>query len=103
MRYYDAVARKTRPGTVSDFARLFMVPGMFQCGGGPGTTSFGTLTAMEKWLRHGIAPDQILATNAATGRTRPLCPYPAGNHLGGSVEKAENFRCETPRPHHNVR
>ncbi|MGP4024328.1 tannase/feruloyl esterase family alpha/beta hydrolase [Actinomadura sp. 3N407] len=100
IRYYGNVIDKTKPGTVSDFLRLFMVPGMFHCGGGPGTTAFDALPAMEKWLRRGIAPAQILATNPATGRTRPLCPYPqVARHQGGSIEKAENFRCEPPRPH----
>jgi feruloyl esterase len=97
LRYYGNIVEKMNPDTVRGFLRLFMVPGMFHCGGGPGTTSFDTLTAMERWLRHGIAPDQILATNPSTGRTRPLCSYPqVARHQGGSIEQAGNFRCEPP-------
>ena len=42
-------------------------------------------TALEAWVEHGIAPDQLIATkytnHAAATRTilltRPLCVYPA--------------------------
>ena len=36
----DALAEENAD-EVLDFARLFMVPGMQHCGGGPGTASFG--------------------------------------------------------------
>jgi feruloyl esterase len=64
-------------------ARLFMAPGRQHCGGGPGPNSFDTLTALENWVEHGIAPEAITATkyvndNPALGvaRTMPLCKFP---------------------------
>jgi feruloyl esterase len=68
---------------VQEHARLFMAPGQLHCSGGPGPNSFDTLTALEDWVEHGIAPEGIIATkyvndNPARGiaRTMPLCKFP---------------------------
>ena len=64
---------------VMDNYRLFMVPGMNHCGGGPGTTTFDMLAALEQWVEKKQAPSQIPASRVTDGkveRTRPLCPYP---------------------------
>jgi hypothetical protein len=63
-----------------DFARLFVVPGMNHCGGGPATSQFDAFAALVKWVERDKAPDSLLGTAGADtpwpGRTRPLCPYP---------------------------
>jgi feruloyl esterase len=46
---------------LSEFARLFMVPGMLHCGGGPGAADIDYLTALERWVEAGEAPDSLLA------------------------------------------
>jgi hypothetical protein len=79
------------------FARLFLVPGMNHCGGGPGLDQFDTLTAMENWAEKNQQPDHIVASGKAfPGRTRPLCPYPQTPHYtgSGSIEDATNFSCK---------
>ena len=43
---------------VMDNYRLFMVPGMNHCGGGPGTTTFDMLAALEQWVEKKQAPDR---------------------------------------------
>jgi feruloyl esterase len=78
--------------------RLFMAPGMGHCGGGEGPNTFDMVAALEQWVEHGRAPDQILAshsTNGVVDRTRPLCPYPqiAAYKGTGSVDDAANFAC----------
>jgi feruloyl esterase len=90
------------------FTRLFMVPGMQHCGGGPGPNSFGgqITAALEHWTEQGIAPDKIIATKYKTdgdpssgvARTRPLCPYPqVARYTGsGSIDDATNFVCRAP-------
>jgi hypothetical protein len=40
--------------------RLFMVPGMGHCGGGPGVNMFDSIGALEKWVEKGIAPDRMV-------------------------------------------
>ena len=78
--YYEDVV-KTLGGAekTGEFFRLFMVPGMGHCGGGPGPDTFDALAALETWVEHGQAPRQIIAshlTGTKVDRTRPLCPYP---------------------------
>jgi len=86
-------------GTAADFVRLFAVPGMAHCGGGPATDQFDALSAVVNWVEKGIAPDRIIATagknTAWPNRTRPLCPYPKqARYKGtGSIEDASNFVC----------
>jgi feruloyl esterase len=83
---------------VHDSYRLFMVPGMGHCGGGEGPNTFDMLAALEQWVEHGRAPDQIIAshsTNRVVDRTRPLCPYPevATYRGSGNINDASNFVC----------
>lgn len=83
------------------FARLFLVPGMNHCAGGPATDAFDALTALDIWVETNKAPDQLIATARKTadvpwpGRTRPLCPHPQVATYAGSsdIEKAESFVC----------
>jgi feruloyl esterase len=82
-----------------DFMRLFMVPGMNHCGGGPGPNTFDAPTALANWVEKKQAPDTLLGshmTNGAADLTRPLCPYPmTAKYSGsGSVTDAANFRCK---------
>ena len=100
--YYNSV-REAMGGLdkVQDSYRLFMVPGMAHCGGGEGTSTFDMVAALEQWVEHGKAPDQILASRVNDGkvdRTRPLCPYPqvAKYNGSGSIDDATNFTCRMP-------
>jgi feruloyl esterase len=86
----------------ANFVRLFFAPGMHHCTGGPGPNSFDTLTAMEQWVEKGVAPDKLIASHSTNGkvdRTRPLCPEPqVARYVGsGSIDAAENFKCEVPK------
>ena len=36
-----------------DFFRLFLVPGVHHCAGGPGLTDFDALTLLENWVEKG--------------------------------------------------
>ena len=83
----------------ADFVRVFPVPGMAHCGGGPSTDQFDPLGALVDWVEKGSAPDRIIAKAGANspwpGRTRPLCPYPrVARYVGsGSIDDAANFVC----------
>jgi feruloyl esterase len=79
-------------------ARLFMVPGMQHCTGGSGPNTFDTLSALEKWVEHGVAPETISAahsTNKTVDRTMPLCKFPAEAQYKGSgdVNDSSNWSC----------
>ena len=75
INYYESVQAKMSGGNVKDYIRLFLVPGMGHCGGGDGYNTLDTFTPLVNWVENGVAPDQIVGTNAA-GNTRPICPYP---------------------------
>jgi feruloyl esterase len=97
--HWDRLARDNGGAeALGRFARLFMVPGMAHCGGGPAMEDFDPLAALEAWVERGEAPARILARGAAfPGRTRPHCPYPQQAHYaGGDPERAESFECRAP-------
>jgi feruloyl esterase len=85
------------------YARLFMVPGMYHCSGGPGPNVFDALTPLVNWVEQGVAPQTIIATKfvndtpPAVEMTRPLCVYPkVAKYSGsGSTSIASNFTCVT--------
>jgi len=97
--YYDqVVARSGGLASAQNFFRLYMVPGMQHCTGGPGATSFDMLTALEQWVEHGSAPQRVVAshmTNGAADRTHPLCPYPqqAVWNGTGNPNDAASYAC----------
>jgi len=101
VNYYEAVVAKSGRGA-SDFARLFMMPGVAHCGGGIGPDRNDAVTAVIDWVEKNKAPDSLLAskvTNGTVTRTRPLCPYPqVARYKGqGSIDDAANFSCVAPR------
>ena len=86
VEYYDQVVERMGDST-GDFFRLFMVPGMFHCGGGVGTSVFDVATPLLHWVESGDAPKTIAASRISNGnvtRTRPLCPYPQVARYKGS-------------------
>ncbi|MRW91066.1 tannase/feruloyl esterase family alpha/beta hydrolase [Duganella sp. FT80W] len=104
--------RDANSGDASNFAQLFLVPGMNHCAGGPAADQFDMLTPLVKWVEQGTAPDSVTASVRGAGnaggvnsdlpsswsatRTRPLCAYPkAAKYKGsGSIEDAANFSCQ---------
>jgi len=97
--YYEDLAGKTGGyNKLEGQARLFMVPGMQHCNGGPGPNTFDTLTALEQWVEKGVGPDTIVASHSTNGmvdRTMPLCKFPEQAHYKGSgeVTDAANWSC----------
>ena len=117
--YYDQVVRANNGlDATQSFYRLFMVPGMTHCSGGPGATSFGAVgqqippvrdavhdiqTALETWVERGTPPAQLTATKftdaAAATRTvqltRPLCLYPTVPRYKGTGDPSDaaSFTC----------
>jgi hypothetical protein len=97
------------------FDRLFLAPGVGHCSGGPGPHAFGQaggngdadhdmVSALERWVEKGKAPQKIIATKYVNDdpakdviMTRPLCPYPqvAIHDKSGDVSRAESFICKS--------
>lgn len=97
--YYKKLAA-ANGGDASAFARLFLVPGMAHCSGGPATDSFDALMAIQDWVEKGTAPASMTAKAGTMtpwpNRTRPVCAYPkvAVYKGSGSLEEAGSFTCQ---------
>lgn len=111
LAYYHKVEKTMTPAKAHDFVRLFMVPGMMHCGGGPGAGSFDTVAAMEQWKEHGTAPETMIGSHfddplavlaglptKPASATRTLCAYPKISQWTGkgSATAAENYACVLP-------
>jgi len=96
--YYQSLgAANGGADKVAEWSRLFLVPGMAHCGGGPALDRFDMLSAVVNWVEKGNAPNAIIAVGQAfPGRSRPLCSYPKHAQYTGSgdSEDARNFRCQ---------
>jgi len=98
VNWFQEMQRHSGADTAA-FARLFPVPGMSHCSGGPATDQFDMLGALTQWVEHNQAPASILATAGKNtpwpGRTRPLCAYPqVARYVGhGDINQAESFQC----------
>jgi len=119
IEYFEQVSATMGQQRAHDSVRLFMVPGMEHCGGGPGPNQFGDFpdgkgdpdtnlaTALQRWVEQGVAPERIVATkrrddgnpNSEVVRSRPLCAWPLVAHYRGqgSTEIASSFDCG-PQP-----
>ena len=96
--YYQSLAADNGGAEkVAEWSRLFLVPGMAHCGGGPALDSFDMLSAIVNWVEKGTPLDNVIATGKAfPGRSRPLCAYPKHAQYSGQgdSENAKNFRCQ---------
>lgn len=114
VNYYNSVISKMGRQNADSFVRVFMVPGMQHCGGGPGADSFGAVVSatptdpqhslqlsLELWVEKGAAPGTIISTKYGPNRTitmtRPLCPYPQSAKYNGTGDpnSAASFVCVT--------
>jgi hypothetical protein len=111
--YYTSVIAKMGQQNADTFVRVYMVPGMQHCAGGPGAESFGAgisstptdpqhslQLSLEQWVEKGAAPTIVIATKFAQGTrtptmTRPLCPYPQSAKYDGKGDpnSAASFTC----------
>ncbi|AKH41397.1 feruloyl esterase [Altererythrobacter atlanticus] len=102
LQWWDEVDARY-DGSASEFTRVFPVPGMGHCQGGPATDQFDDFSAIVKWVEQGEAPDRLAAAAGPMspwpGRERALCPYPlVPRPIDDSTEGDENaaaFVCKT--------
>jgi feruloyl esterase len=109
--YYQAVVDKTFGGNLAaakEKIRLFMIPGMGHCRGGPGLNEWDGLPALVDWVEKGTAPDSIAGqrrTDGVVDNRRPVCAFPNQavytGPAGGQNDKRNwverNFSCR-PAP-----
>jgi hypothetical protein len=118
INYYESVLSAMGKQEADSFVRLYMVPGMQHCAGGPGPDVFGEFgispvndpqhniyLALEEWAEKGTAPSTVIASKMEgempVGKmkmTRLLCPYPQkAKYKGtGNPNDAASFACKDP-------
>ena len=97
INYYKRVEQHDR--SAREFTRLYLLPGVAHCNGGPGPAKVDWLAAMVDWVENGKAPQRLTSAKMANGqaiRTRPVCPYPqrAVYKGSGSTDEEQNFVCQ---------
>ena len=96
-RWVERLQHNLGPQAAGAVARVFVVPAMGHCQGGPATDRFEALAALISWVEGGLPPERIAAgTNPANQelppawsaqRARPLCAWPqVARYAGGDVE-----------------
>jgi feruloyl esterase len=96
--YQELAEQQQNIERTQESVRLFLVPGMHHCSGGPGPDQFDTLSAIEAWVERGKAPDVIQAStspNSPVQHRLPLCPYPqqARYRGAGEINDPANWSC----------
>ena len=113
--FYQQIVAKEGQSRADNFLKLFMLPGIYHCTGGPGVGNFGAagpatapdaqhdiVKALDVWVTEKKAPTIFIGTHfnqsKAADRTRPLCPFPqVAKYKGsGDTNDAANFTCAAP-------
>ncbi|KJC58637.1 hypothetical protein UP10_22220 [Bradyrhizobium sp. LTSPM299] len=84
-----------------DNLRLYTLPGVNHCGGGPGADTIDLLTPISNWVENGVPPRNLIASKlnpaGTVTFTRPLCPFPQwAKYTGGNSNSASSFTCIKP-------
>jgi hypothetical protein len=77
--HYEAVLQKDKEA--DSYMRLFLLPGVLHCGGGPGCDNVDWVRLIRDWVENSKAPDQVVANKLSGGKvvsTRTLYPYAKG-------------------------
>jgi feruloyl esterase len=94
-QYYERLVQDNPP-PVSNWSRLFLVPGMGHCRGGDATLDeFDMVDAIVNWVEKDQAPDRVVATGTSMpGQSRPLCPFPRhAQYANGDEKSAASYQC----------
>ena len=100
IEYYEALA--AGDPAASDYTRLYMLPGVLHCAGGPGPDRVDWVEAIRAWVEDGSAPERLVASKYApdgtSTMTRPVCPYPQVAVYDGTGDPNDeaSFACAAP-------
>ncbi len=95
--WQDAVIRHAGP-RAQGAVRLFALPGVGHCQGGPGCDTFAKLGTIDRWVSTGHAPQRLIASKVDQGRVvreRLVCAWPkVARYDGhGAMDRADSFHC----------
>jgi feruloyl esterase len=95
--YYERLRRTVGAEATERSARLYIVPGLGH-GFGRFLAGFDTVGTLDAWADGDVAPRNLVVTDNHSGRTRPLCDWPAWPRYTGSGDPrvAASFTCALP-------
>jgi len=80
--YYTAMEQVMGKPAVDKFARLYLFPGGYHCGGGEGPFSFGLMHAIMAWVERADAPNELIARHSnEMDHDGPPAGVPPGAHF----------------------
>ena len=77
IHHFDEAMKKDKD--LQSYMRLFLLPGVFHCGGGTGPDRIDWVDQIRDWVEKGKAPEKIVVSKIENGKTimtRPVYPYP---------------------------
>jgi hypothetical protein len=82
--------------TSKNDVRLFMLPGVQHCSGGPGAFRVDYLDVLDKWVSGKAAPDELEVGFQDGGGARKVCAYPKLPAYNGSGDgkSPAHFTCK---------
>ena len=74
--HYEGILNSDKDA--QSYAKLFLLPGVMHCGGGPGCDNVDWITLIIDWVEKSKAPDQVVASKTVQGKviTKSISPYP---------------------------
>ncbi len=95
--HYEQALKKDQE--LPSYMKLFLLPGILHCGGGPGPGEIDWMKQIRDWVEKGKAPDSILVSrieNGKTTMTRPVYAYPkkAVYKGNGDPNSEKSFKAE---------
>ncbi len=81
--YYTAMIQEMGESEVQRFARLYLFPGGYHCGGGEGPFTFDLMSVIIAWVERGKAPFAITAAHERGDENGPIAGVPPGVPPGG--------------------
>lgn len=107
IQYYEAMQNQMGAGTVDEFARLYLVPGVAHCGGGEGDDSIDLVSKITGWVEQHAAPASVMTykldSSGNQTASRPVYPYPAVARYTGSGDWHDGANYVSGPARYNVR
>jgi len=96
--YEEAYSQDT---LLPDYLRLFLLPGVLHCAGGPGPDKTDWMEHIQNWVENGVVPERIIVSKQQGEdilMSRPVFPYPYVIEYDGkgNPDKPESFHKSLP-------
>ena len=76
VRLYEGLQKRLGAAAAANMMRLYMLPGVYHCGNGPGLDRIDLLTPLMDWVERGIVPGPISASSRTQGGRAVISPQP---------------------------